>query len=322
MNRNIASFVLQLIEPEPLQLLEPLPLSVHPACVYLSQLSERSRDTMRRHLNAIARLLTGNRCDYLNLDWAKLRYQHTALLRTELPRTFAASTVNQMLSALKQVLSEARKLHLMSLEDYTDAVTLKPMKTSSQLKGRLLSSLEMQALMSVCLADLSLIGKRDAALVAILLGTGMRRAEVVRLNLEDYQPPGTLMIRQGKGSKARTVYLPSSSQPILASWLLVRGNSPGALLMSISKGNHLLGRRMSEQAVLFLLQKRGQDAQIQPFTPHDCRRTFISSLLAAGVDLVTVSQLAGHTSVMTTAKYDRRGEEVKRQAVELLTLPF
>ena len=77
---------------------------------------------------------------------------------------------------------------------------------------------------------------------------------------------------------------------------------------------------MTDQAVLYLLQKRAAEAGVKSFSPHDCRRTFISDLLDAGVDLVTVSQLAGHSSPLTTARYDRRGEEAKRKAVELL--PF
>jgi integrase len=92
--------------------------------------------------------------------------------------------------------------------------------------------------------------------------------------------------------------------------------------MPISKGKRLQGKHLSEGAVLYILQKRGVEAGIEPFTPHDCRRTFISNLLEAGVDIVTVSQLAGHASVMTTAKYDRRGEVAKREAVKLLNLPF
>ena len=307
----------------PLSLSVPPPLYSHPAWVYLSHLNPRSRKTMARHLDAIASLLTGGVCDYLTLDWGKLRYPHTVLLRLELPKTYAPSTVNQMLSALKRVLGEARKLHLISSEDYGETVEVEPLKTDSKSKGRLLASLEMAALMEVCRADGSLIGRRDLALLALLLGTGMRRAELVSLDVGDYQPTtGTLSIEQGKGGKSRLVYLPPTGAPILEGWLEVRGRAMGALLMPISKGKRLQGRHLSEGAVLYILEKRGKEAGIEAFTPHDCRRTFISNLLDAGVDIVTVSQLAGHASVMTTAKYDRRGEAAKRAAVGLLNLPF
>jgi integrase len=75
-------------------------------------------------------------------------------------------------------------------------------------------------------------------------------------------------------------------------------------------------------AVLLLLRRRAQQARVPSFTPHDLRRSFISDLLESGADMVTVQKLAGHANVQTTARYDRRGEEVKRRAAELVHVPF
>ena len=92
-----------------LKLSEPLPLTGHPAGVYLGSLSQGSQRAMRSSLNAIAALLTDGKCDCLTLDWSKLRYRHTAAVRTALKQKLAATTVNKMLVALRRVLLEAYK---------------------------------------------------------------------------------------------------------------------------------------------------------------------------------------------------------------------
>ncbi len=309
--------------PHPLQLLSPPPLTQHPAMVYLSGLRPRSQKTMRRNLDLMASLLTGGCCDALTLNWGKLRYQHAAALRAALTEQFAPSTVNQMLCALRRVLYSAKKLKLISAVDYGEAVELPSVKGTAELRGRALTQAEVAALMRACRQDPTATGARDAALLAILLGSGLRRSEVVALDLADFDPTaGALKVRGGKGGKDRTVYLPSSAKRVVADWLKVRGVRAGPLLYPVSKGKRVMRRRLTDQSVLYLLQKRADQAGVKSFSPHDCRRTFISDLLEAGVDLVTVSQLAGHASPLTTAKYDRRGEEAKRSAVELLEIPY
>jgi len=135
----------------------------------------------------------------------------------------------------------------------------------------------------------------------------------------DFNPEtGGLQVRSGKGDKDRLVYLPQGALSYLSKWLAVRGRQPGALLCPIRKGGEIEYRNMTAQAVLLIVQKRAKDAGVESFSPHDFRRTFCSDLLDAGVDIVTVQKLAGHASPVTTAKYDRRGEETKRKAVQNL----
>ena len=288
-----------------------------PSCV-------RSRSKRwKRNLDLIASLLTQGRCDALTLDWSQLRYHHTAAVRAVLVEQFAPSTVNQMLCALRRVLKEAKKLKLMSSTDYTDAVDIESVKVSKELRGRALKQSEIATLMRVIKADTTPAGVRDAALLAILLGSGLRRSEVVSLDLSDFDPSsGAIKVRGGKGGKDRTVYLPSSGIRAVSAWMRVRGVKAGPLLYPVSKGHRVMPRRLTDQAVLYILQKRANSAGVDAFSPHDCRRTFISNLLDAGADLVTVSQLAGHASPLTTSKYDRRGEVAKRKAVELLQFPY
>ena len=101
-----------------LVLTEPLPLTLHPAAVYLDSLAPGSRPTMEQALNAIASLLTNGECDAMTLNWGALKYQHTAAVRSALMKKHAPATANKMLCALRRVLQEAFKLDLMDAIDY------------------------------------------------------------------------------------------------------------------------------------------------------------------------------------------------------------
>lgn len=304
-----------------LKLSTPMPLTLHPARVYLRSLSHGSFATMRQALDAIASLLTNGECDLDTLNWASLRYQHTSAIQASLLEKRSPATVKKMMCALKRVLREAQKLELMDAQSYAAAVELPPIKSSKKLRGRALSQNEIIALMEVCTNDPTPQGTRDAALIAILRGAGLRRAEVVKLELKDFNArTSAVEVRGGKGDKDRTVYLPDDAIAVVEDWLTLRGRRPGALLCPIRKGGEISYRKMTPQAVLLILQKRAQEAGVEEFSPHDFRRTFCSDLLDAGVDIVTVQKLAGHASPVTTSKYDRRGEEVKRRAVQSLSL--
>ena len=92
--------------------------------------------------------------------------------------------------------------------------------------------------------------------------------------------------------------------------------------MAVTRHHTIVGTGMTSHAVYNVLVKRQREAGVAKLSPHDFRRTFVGDLLDAGVDLATVQQLAGHASVATTARYDRRGEATKRRAVEALHFPY
>jgi site-specific recombinase XerD len=211
----------------------------------------------------------------------------------------------------------------MSAEDYHRAADLPGLRATTLPRGRALNRRELRALFRVCQADRRPSGARDAALVAVLYGAGLRRAEVVALDLANYEAEtGALTIRAGKGGKDRMTYATNGSRAALDGWLRFRGNEAGPLFWPIDQAGRMTARRMTAQSVLEMLQRRARQARVQRFSPHDLRRTFISDLLDAGADITTVAGLAGHASVTTTARYDRRGEETKRRTAELLVVPF
>jgi site-specific recombinase XerD len=142
------------------------------------------------------------------------------------------------------------------------------------------------------------------------------------LDYSDYDPKETAMkIRGGKGDKDRLVYLGGGVDKPLQEWLAIRGKDAGALFCPISWKGKLIERRLSDQSIAYLLVQRAKQAGLERTSPHDFRRTFISNLLDAGADIATVQQLAGHSSVTTTARYDRRGAEAKKKAARLISVP-
>ncbi|MUG92765.1 tyrosine-type recombinase/integrase [Scytonema sp. UIC 10036] len=301
----------------------PLALTEHPAAVYLNTLSPGSQETIRQSLNYVAGLLTDGKADYLTLNWAELRYKHTAAVRAALAKKYSPATTNKILSAVRRVLKEALRLDLISPVDYSKAVDLESVKVRKTLRGRALSQDEINKLMSVCFSDPTPGGYRDAAMVAVLRGAGLRRSEAVKLNVKDFDPEtGELKILEGKGRVDRVVYLPETAIAIVQQWLDIRGTSPGALLCKISKSGRVIREKLTPQAIAFLLKRRGNEAGLEPFSAHDLRRTFVSDLLDSGADIVTVQQLAGHSSITQTSRYDRRGDEKKRKAVQSLHIPI
>ena len=105
--------------------------------------------------------------------------------------------------------------------------------------------------------------------------------------------------------------------------LLLRGKDAGPLFFPAKRGGTLRhGRRLSPQSIYYLLKARAKKAGVRPFTPHDLRRTFVSRLLGAGVDIAIVAKMAGHSNIQTTARYDRRPEETKQRAAKLLQIPY
>jgi integrase len=143
------------------------------------------------------------------------------------------------------------------------------------------------------------------------------------LTLADYDlDTGRLRVLHGKGNQQRLVYVKGGAQRALAAWLECRGVEAGALVMPVNKAGKVEHRGMTDQAVYNLLLRRGDEAGLKHFSPHDFRRTFVGDLLDRGADIVTVQHLAGHATPNTTARYDRRPEKVKEDAASKLHFPF
>jgi integrase len=295
----------------------------NPALVYLASLGPSSRRTMRGALDTIARLVSGGEATAETLPWHALRRQHTAAVRAVLASRYGVRTANRMLAALRGVLREAVELGLMDAESFQRASQVKTIRGKPAPAGRALEREELRALFASCASGdgAASIDVRDAALLAVLYGAGLRRAEVVQLDVGDLAMESGALVVRGKGNKVRLAYVPETGRPLLAAWVSLRGSDAGPLFLPVQKDGVVVSRRLTDGAIYKILERRARAAGVPHFSPHDCRRTFIGDLLDAGADMSTVKELAGHASIETTARYDRRGERAKRSAADLLTVP-
>ena len=188
--------------------------------------------------------------------------------------------------------------------------------------GRSLSPAELSALFAAC-ADRTATGARNAAPFALLAAAGLRRAEAVSAAFSDLDTVLWELRVVGKGDREREVPLRGGGRRAVADWLGRRGRLPGPLVCAVSAGDAPVADfPLPPAAVRRRLRIRAAAARIPPCSPHDLRRTFVTRLLDRGVDYNLVRLLAGHRSLQTTTRYDRRPAAAAAAAVELLDIRY
>jgi len=295
----------------------------NPALAYLSGLAPTGRRTMTSVLWNVAEMLVGEP-DLDALSWGTLRFEHVMAIRTKLAETLSPATVNKYLAALRGVARAAWALGQMSAEDLAKIRAVKGLRGRTLPAGRALGGGELRALLAAC-KDGTNAGRRDMAIIALGYGAGLRRAELAGLGVDSIlADDGEMMTLRvaGKGRKERLVYLNNGAAQALRNYLAVRGHAPGALFLAGRKGGRLGATGMTPQAIRDIVTRRASQAGLAVLTPHDLRRSFVSELLDAGVDIATVAAMAGHANIQTTARYDRRGEAAKRRAATSLFVPI
>jgi site-specific recombinase XerD len=205
--------------------------------VYLARLAPGSRRTMRQALGVIAMLCVpgpGEAPEPEAFPWWHLRAEHTKALRAQLAEHYRFSTANKMLSALRGVLREAWELGLMETDADHRAVAFRAVRgqRAAQATGRSLARGELRALIAACLeprparkgepAALSDKGRRDAALVALGYGCGLRRDELASLLIGDVDLLARRVTARGKGNKERVVPIPPGAFRAVQAYLRVR----------------------------------------------------------------------------------------------------
>lgn len=293
------------------------------AVVYLAALAPTGRRSMRGALDQVARMLGA--VDAFSFSWALLQHEHVTAIRSKLLENHKPKSVNKALCAIRGVMRAAWRMGSIDAEHYQRVRDVPSVRGTTLPAGRALGPGELGALIGVCVADPSPAGARDAAIIALGYGAGLRRAELAGLDMGALQvDDGEVMTFRvmGKGSKERLIYLDGGAGELVRDWLRVRGQAAGPFFWRGLPGGRLVGGQgLTAQSVRNVVVRRARAAGVI-CTPHDLRRSFVSDLLDSGVDIATVAAMAGHASVQTTARYDRRGEVAKRRAARSLHVPY
>ena len=216
----------------------------------------------------------------------------------------APSSINVRLSAIRRLALEAADNGVMAPELAAGIARAKGAKHSGVRLGHWLTA--QQAEQFLALPDLTTLkGIRDGAVLAILLGAGLRRSELTSMDVEHIQQrDGRWVIVDliGKMGRIRSVPIPLWAHAAIIRWKGVASISEGAIFRSVTRHGHLTTRRLSPQGV-FSVVKTYADKLHVVAGPHDLRRSFAKLAHIGQAPLEQIQLSLGHASVVTTEIY-------------------
>ena len=238
----------------------------------------------------------------------RLALNRTVVLRFRLyleSLGLAAGTINQRFAAVRRLAYEAADSGLLSPELAAGIRRVKGVKQLGVRAGNWLTLEQSRSLLAKSDGD-SLRNSRDLAMISILLGCGLRRAELSSLQKGDIQ------IRQGhwaivdlvgKGGHIRTVPMPIWVKNAVDRWTLAAKVEEGRIFRAVSRHGSAWGRGITESVVWYAVRDCARRLQLDHIAPHDLRRTCAKLCHASGGELEQIQFLLGHASVLTTERY-------------------
>lgn len=225
------------------------------------------------------------------------------------PRKYTATSVRRKIAALRAFYAlqkrEGRRTD-------NPAQDVPPPKAAKRLP-HVMSEPEVAKLLRTRVAGKTDFQRlRDVAMMELLYASGIRRAELVGLNISDVDLDRRVMRVIGKGNKQRTVFINQASADAIRAYLGVRPRTPDEALF-LSKRKTRLSHR---QAWVIFRQFAELSGITQHVTPHVMRHSFATHLLENGADLVTIKELLGHESLSTTQIYTNVSLEHMRRSYE------
>lgn len=238
----------------------------------------------------------------------RLAFNRTVVLRYRIhleQRRYAPATINLRLAAVRRIAYEAADAGLLSPELAAGIRRVKGVRRLGVRLGNWLTVEQGRRLVHTNY-PMTLRGLRDHAMVALLLGCGLRRGEVLGLALESVQQREEHWVIAdlvGKGGHVRTVPIPGWVKATLDAWTTAAGLTHGRLFRAINKAGRVWGDGMTAKVLWDVVRTAVAPAGIERLAPHDLRRTCARLCHLAGGELDQIQFLLGHVSIQTTERY-------------------
>ena len=220
----------------------------------------------------------------------------------------APSTINGHLVAVRALLREAADMNLIPYEQAERMASIKSVPQKGERLGNWLSRKDAQRLLDAPDTE-TLKGKRDRAILALMLFCGLRRSEVTGMSLAHLQErEGHSVIADliGKGGRVRTIKVPVSVNRAILLWLDASGRElveDSPVFVALRKGDQVASERLSDQAIYKLVVKYAEAIGQPELRPHDLRRTFAKLARKGDAPLEQISLTLGHARLETTQRY-------------------
>ena len=225
--------------------------------------------------------------------------------------SLSASTINVRLSAVRKMVTEARRAGMLRAEDAANLTEVPNIRQKGTRIGDWLTKDQAKELLAVPDRD-TLRGKRDYVILALLVGCALRRQELASLDIETIQlreGRWVLADLEGKERRIRTVFVPVWVKHGINAWQAAAGIEDGPLLRSIAKGGKV-GESLSDWAVWSVVEQSAKQIGIERFGAHDLRHTCAKLCRKGGGDLEQIKFLLGHSSIQTTERYLGSEQEI------------
>ena len=238
----------------------------------------------------------------------RLSFSKTVVVRYRMhleTRHLAPGTINLRLGAVRRLAYEASECGLQSTDLAAGIRRVKGVKKLGVRLGDWLTAEQGQALWQAADRE-RLKGKRDRALLALLLACGLRRHEIAKLtfgHLQQREGHWAIVDLSGKAGHVRTIPVPDWVHGLLNEWTQAAGIDAGKLFRRVNSAGRAWGEAVTEKLVWHVVKEFAAKIGVAKLAPHDLRRSCARLCRASGGELEQIQFLLGHVSVQTTERY-------------------